>query len=401
MSSAWRTLVALVAGIVVGALLTTAIQGYGLPQAPVGSGDAAPGSQRLTRRPPHVFLAWVPGGLPAGFGRLVARTSGIVHATVVTEDVAWLRRSWAADGTVVDRPTRPFMIPLDVAAVRPRSFAPFLPASDRAILVELAGGEAVLGATSAALRGLGPGSTLSFAGGARLRVAGILPDELVGAAEVLVSRSTAAELGVTHDRYVLVHSEKGSRLRSEGLARRLRSAMGGDPDDLVQVRAPGETPYFRAGDAVLPPVLLKTLFGEFAGRPAPDRPGYLSLDPAWVRDHIVTVHVPLLGAVTCNAAIIPQLADAMRELQASGDAALVRSYHGCFAPRFVNRDPGAMLSHHAWGIALDLNLAGNAFGAPPHQDPRLVRVLRDGGFLWGGTFIIPDGNHFEYRRPAV
>jgi len=176
--------------------------------------------------------------------------------------------------------------------------------------------------------------------------------------------------------------------------------MGGDPGVLVRVRAPSETPYFRAGDAVLPPVLLKTLFGEFAGRPTPGRPGYLVLDPMWVREHIETVTVPLLGAVTCNAAIVPQLAGAMGELSASGRAALVRSYHGCFAPRFVNRDPGAMLSHHAWGIAVDLNLAGNTFGATPHQDPRLVRVLRRWGFLWGGTFIVPDGNHFEYRRPA-
>jgi hypothetical protein len=177
--------------------------------------------------------------------------------------------------------------------------------------------------------------------------------------------------------------------------------MGNEPGDLVQVRAPGETPYFRAGDAVLPPVRLKTLFGEFAGRPAPRRPGYLLLDPSWVHEHIVTTTVPLLGAVTCNAAIVPQLAGAMSELRASGEAGLVHSYHGCFAPRFVNRDPGAMLSHHAWGIAVDLNLVGNTFGAAPHQDPRLVRVLRRWGFLWGGTFIVPDGNHFEYRRPAA
>jgi hypothetical protein len=23
------------------------------------------------------------------------------------------------------------------------------------------------------------------------------------------------------------------------------------------------------------------------------------------------------------------------------------------------------------------------------------------GFIWGGTFIVPDGNHFEYRRPPA
>jgi hypothetical protein len=241
---------------------------------------------------------------------------------------------------------------------------------------------------------------LAFPDDVRLRVAGVLPDELVGAAEVLVSRSTGTRIGVTHDRYALLRPEAGTPLRSSVLLRRLRAAMGNDPTDLVQVRAPGETPYFRSGDAVLPPVLLKTLFGEFAARPAPGRPGYLDVDPVWVRTHIATAEVPLLGTVTCNAALFPQLTAAMRDLEASGNGALIRSYHGCFAPRFVNRDPGAMLSHHAWGIAIDLNLAGNTFGDPPHQPAELVRTLRAWGFLWGGTFIVPDGNHFEYRRPA-
>ena len=35
---------------------------------------------------------------------------------------------------------------------------------------------------------------------------------------------------------------------------------------------------------------------------------------------------------------------------------------------------------------------------PPHQDRRLVDTLADWGFLWGGRFVVPDGNHFEYRR---
>jgi hypothetical protein len=61
-----------------------------------------------------------------------------------------------------------------------------------------------------------------------------------------------------------------------------------------------------------------------------------------------------------------------------------------------------MLSHHAWGIALDCNFAGNAYGEPPDQDPRLVRTMERWGFIWGGSFIVPDGNHFEYRRaPAA
>lgn len=86
---------------------------------------------------------------------------------------------------------------------------------------------------------------------------------------------------------------------------------------------------------------------------------------------------------------------AMAELMRVDAAGTVRSYNGCFNARFVNRSPGAMISHHAWGIAIDLNLAGNAFGQPPHQDPRLVEVMRREGFVWGGRFLVPDGMHFE------
>ena len=69
-------------------------------------------------------------------------------------------------------------------------------------------------------------------------------------------------------------------MTSASLRRLLRPLL---PNDLgvfgrVQVRAPGETPYFRAGDAVLPPVLLKALFGEFAARHVKGQPGSLEVD---------------------------------------------------------------------------------------------------------------------------
>jgi hypothetical protein len=77
----------------------------------------------------------------------------------------------------------------------------------------------------------------------------------------------------------------------------------------------------------------------------------------------------------------------------------ITSYSGCFARRYTNRDPHQAISHHTWGVAVDINVPQNPFGAPPHQDPRLVRVFEHWGFIWGGTFIVPDGMHFEYRRP--
>jgi hypothetical protein len=88
----------------------------------------------------------------------------------------------------------------------------------------------------------------------------------------------------------------------------------------------------------------------------------------------------------------------MRELRDAGQAHLIRSFHGCFVPRFISRDPTALLSHHSWGVAFDVNLVGNYYGQRPHQDARLVCTLARWGFLWGGTFVVPDGNHFEYRR---
>jgi hypothetical protein len=183
------------------------------------------------------------------------------------------------------------------------------------------------------------------------------------------------------------------------LAKAIRPAL--PPGTPVRVRAPGDTPYFRQGDAVLPPVAIKELFGEFAAKPRLGPPGFLTLDPAWVRTHIATHRIRLLGSVTCNVALFPQIRGAIRELVRLGLAGTITSYSGCYAPRHINRIGTAGISHHSWGIALDINVSQNPFGAEPDQDPRMVRVFERWGFIWGGTFIRPDGMHFEYRRPPT
>jgi hypothetical protein len=145
---------------------------------------------------------------------------------------------------------------------------------------------------------------------------------------------------------------------------------------------------------------MKELFGEFAARPVAG--GYLEIDPAWVSRHIVRTRVPLLGEVRCNRAIVPQLRGALAELEASGLGQLINTggYGGCFSPRFVNRIPSAGISHHAWGAAVDINVAANPYGRPPTQDRRLVAIFTRWGFAWGGRFLIPDGQHFEFVRFA-
>jgi D-alanyl-D-alanine carboxypeptidase-like protein len=398
-----RAFAGLVVGLILGAVLTIAVQSSAEQLGERPSGNATESVPPAHALPPATFLAWVPGGLPAGFSRAVAALPSIDRGTAVAEDNVWMTRSWSSDGALVDHPRAPYAIPIDAAAVSPRSFGAFLPPPDRAIVAALARGQGVLGATSAALRGLGPGAELVFRGGTRVRIIDVLPDELVGAAELLVSKETGVAIGVHRQRYLLLQPHDGASVDSATLRDLLRPLL---PADLgiyrrVQVRAPGETPYFRSGDAVLPPVLLKTLFGEFAARPSSDRPGYLDIDPAWVRANITTQTLPLLGRVTCNRALLPQMRDAMSALRRRGLGFLIETYDGCFAPKFVNRDPTAMLSHHAWGIAFDCNFDGNAYGEPPSQDPRLVRTMERWGFIWGGSFIVPDGNHFEYRRASA
>ncbi len=375
--------------------------------AQAGATDATPTPSAGSPGPkPHqgptvdAYLAWVPGGLPSGYGGDVASLPTVDHVAVVAADNVWMTGSTDKDGNVVDAPPQPYMIPIDAAAIDPVPFSRFLPPEARPIIANLKDGQAILGETSARLRNLGPGGRITFLGGASVTVVGVLPDQLVGAAEVVVTRTTGAAIGVHQNRYLLLQPTAGLRPSDQRLATKLRALLpAGLQYPLVQVRAPGETKYLRMGDAVLPPVLIKRRFGEWAGRPQPGAAGYIEIDPAWVQQHITTADLPVLGRVSCNRKFLPQLERAMNALVTQGLGSTIHSFDGCFSSRFVMRSPSASISHHAWGIAVDVNADTNRFGSPPSQDPRLVALMERWGFTWGGNWIVPDGMHFEYLRP--
>jgi hypothetical protein len=282
---------------------------------------------------------------------------------------------------------------VEVAAVDVAEYRAFLPPADRSTLAGLSDRGAIVGRTGAELRRIGPGGTLTF-GGVTLRVRGILEDELIGAHEVLVSRSTGTHLGIVRPRYLLVAPRaSASRRRVEA---GLRGAL---PAGIrLRVRAPGETPVFRHGDAVLPSLSLKVTFGEFAAEPIEG--GFLRIDKRWVAQNIRTARVPRLGTVRCHRRIIPMLRGALQELANRGLAGLIDpgQYGGCYSPRFLNRSPAAGISHHAWGVAIDLNVAQNPYGAEPRMDRRVVEIFERWGFTWGGRWLVPDAMHFEFMR---
>jgi hypothetical protein len=382
------TIAAALAGAVAGAALMLAVPISGVPSEPVPR-TTSPPPRVVGNAPVRTLLAWSPSGLPAGYARAVRGLPSVRRAADVYSGFAWLT-GWRGATGPGRKPPAGLAVPLEVAAVDVTEYRAFLPPADRSALAGLEDGGALLGQTGAELRRVGPGGTLTF-GAVTLRVRGILDDELIGAHEVLVSRSSGSRLGIVRPRYLLVAPRPSvPRRRVEAV---LRAAL--PPGTRLRVRAPGETPVFRHGDAVLPSLALKETFGEFAAEPTG---GFLRIEERWVAQNIRTARVPRLGTVRCHRRILPMLRGALQELANRGLAGLIDpgQYGGCYSPRFLNRNPAAGLSHHAWGVALDLNVAQNPYGAEPRMDRRVVEVFERWGFTWGGRWLVPDAMHFEF-----
>ena len=367
------------------------------PSPATGTGSSPDGGPQLEAATPDAYLAWVPGGMPPGFAESLRAAPEVGRITVADADSVWMRRSFDDGGKVVDRPPARFMIPIDATAVDLRSFASFLPEAARPTVLRLDELEGLLSETSSKLRGIGEGGELEFSEGVTVRISGVLPDVLMGGYELLVDRSTGDRIGITHQRYAVFLPPEGRRPPEPQLERVFRNLIPPGSDyRVVEVRAPGTTRFLRMSDALLPPLLLKDRFGEFAARPEATDPGFLDVEPGWVNRHIVEANVPLLGTITCHRRFVPLVRGAMRELVSQGLEELIQGYAGCYAARHTLGVPGASLSHHSWGIAIDINAEDNPFGAEPTQDMRLVRVMERWGMIWGGRFIVPDGHHFEF-----
>jgi D-alanyl-D-alanine carboxypeptidase len=392
-----RVFVALVASLLVVLGLALAFTPHGSPStgavaAPPAHGAAPPDP---TAPIPPAWLAWTSGGFPADFRAHIRTLDPIARAVVVAGDTRWMTASHDARGEIIDRPTPPYAIPLDAFAVNPTEYAPFLPQDLReAITSTLRAGEAVLGSSSADLRRIGPGGSVDF-GTDTVEVGLVAPDDVVGWSELLVSRGVGRRLGIVDDRYLLAQLRAGSR-RTDFTAGVGSLVPAGTP---IRVVPPGGTSYVRVASGVNPPVVIKEVFGEFSAFPQPGDAAYLTMDTGWSSAHIATRSVPLLGQVTCNRALFPPLIAALREIERQGLSSLIHSDSGCYAARTVARSPTAPPSQHAYGAAIDINAPENPYGATPTMDPRIVRIFRSHGFLWGGAFLIPDGMHFEYGAP--
>ena len=391
---------AAVVGAVVGAVVVLAAEGFTRDlsrapgerpsqPAPELTVEEASGSLALRRT---ILLAWAPGGLPRGTERALERMPAVVKATTVRAGLDWIESSRTSDGVELDTPPAGLAIPFEVAIVEPQEYAEYVPPSERDAILALEPGEAVLAQTESELRGAGLGLDIRTKGG-RVTVTDVVSDVATQGYEALLA-GRVPQTWQRVDNFVLVRVTK--RSAQKAISARIQKMLA--PGQALRIRAQGETPFLRYGDAVLPQLHIKATFGEFAA--APNADGSISVEKTWRDKNVVARDVPILGAVTCHRALFPQLTQAMQQVSDAGLGFTIdpRDFGGCYSPRFIDSNPGGRLSHHSWGIAFDLNAAQNRPGTRPDLDHRLVRIMEDNGFTWGGRWLIPDGMHFEWVR---
>ena len=150
--------------------------------------------------------------------------------------------------------------------------------------------------------------------------------------------------------------------------------------------------------AVLSGTSVSEAVGTFSYTPHPD--GTVTPQSSWVRDYIRTEQVPIIGSVTCNKGMLPQLRAALEEVVQQGLADKIHpgEYAGCYYPRYIAHDPAKGLSLHSWGIAVDLNTPGNQRGTVGEMDRQVVAIFKRWGFAWGGDWNYTDPMHFEMAQ---
>ena len=233
----------------------------------------------------------------------------------------------------------------------------------------------------------------------RLGTSDDAPDVHIGAyaplirqISAIVNAKRADQLGMPHGNALLVST---GELTPSKLMPQLKKALG--PGLTVQTLAL-EFDLGAVQTAVLTAGSVTDKVGTFTYTPHPD--GSITPDPHWVSSYIRTEQVPIIGKVTCNKGMLPQLRGALDEIVRLhlADRIHPQEYGGCFVPRYIAHNPAQGLSLHSWGIAIDLNVPENQRGTAGHMDPAVVQVFKRWGFAWGGDWHYTDPMHFEMAK---
>lgn len=376
-------------------LLTAALAGCtATPTTPLpgAAPNSATAPDTLPGEPVRITV-WSAKQLPAAIPAAAAKIPGVMAIAQ--------RRSTTLNLLAVVGATKPLkarpagtILPISVEMQHPDVLAAY----DRFAVATAAlrRGEAVIPESVAALRGVTAADALDIGNGrrrVRVQIGAVVPDDRWFRSEVIVPPATADALDLGRSRGIVMVVQPERSIEAEAA---ITKAVGTFPAR-VRSGVPGgpQAPVAAAGAQrrLLSLAELKAVFGEFWYRPRPGRG--ITIDPAWAESNIVTTTLPVLGQVRCHRLMVPQLRSAMLELQSRGLANLVRTNDGCYNPRMqVSNDEA--ISRHAFGVAIDVNAGTNGYGAPSTQDMRLVQIMERWGFVWGGTWTVPDAMHFEF-----
>lgn len=313
--------------------------------------------------------------------------SAVRKLTGVTE----LSQASLANVSVEDQQLRV----LSVDVERYRNFTPAASADNQALWERVAAGEIALDPslqndirlTDQGTVGLGPAPD-----DPHVHVGAWAP-QVPGAVDAVLNRGWGERLAMATNNALLITTAETAPDR---VVEPLQRLLG---DEVSVQRLDAVATYGLDVDAVQTAVVVGTVaqaVGRYSYRV--DSSGKVTPDPAWVRAHITTEQVPILGAVTCNKALFGQLRAALSEVVARGlsDKIHPGEYAGCYYPRFIAGKK--VLSNHAFGLALDLNVPGNGRGSVGAIDREVVAIFKRWGFGWGGDWRWTDPMHFEMNR---
>lgn len=208
--------------------------------------------------------------------------------------------------------------------------------------------------------------------------------------DAVVNQAYVDKLGMVPDNAMLLTTGNGSPQR---IIKKLRKTVGKTAS--VQILGFNFDPM-AVQTAVLTGESVSSAVGTFNFTANPN--GTVNPERSWVSSYIRTAQVPILGTVTCNKVMLPQLIDVMTEIRQRGLAKYIipSQYGGCFVPRYIAGTH--QLSYHAFGLAIDLNVPGNQRGTRGQMNPQIVQIFNHWGFQWGGTWHYTDPMHFQLDR---
>jgi len=285
---------------------------------------------------------------------------------------------------------------LNVVAVDPgtyRNYTPLASADATQVWDRVAGGEL---AVNPALRKQLPPDAGGYwqmgsnASAPRIHVGAWAP-QIPGLVDAVVNASWGKALGMTPDNAVIISTAITS---PERVVKPLKALLGSTAsiqrlDVVARDGLDPDAPQFANVVGTVAEAVGHYTYRVLGG-------GMIAPDPAWVASHIVTDTVPILGRVTCNRMLFPQLKAALAEVVARGLAGTIHSTAGCYYPRFIAGT--SSLSNHAFGLAIDINAPENGRGTAGQMDRSVVQIFEKWGFTWGGVWHYTDPMHFEMNR---